>query len=278
MVFDKETDTKITFELNTHSSSTSPSPLSRPILAATVPNVLSGENTESKISDSPADLTNYTVSHLIFALLHPKDLLQLSQATFHLCAFLWSRDRFVHIWKGVFATVDPIGRPNACPPDLPYPAYARLWYTQACQGCGCACDYTEWELRVRMCSECLKKEIVKFDDDSPPEVLGGVTIHDVVRCRPSTYGATYLKKDLGWVSASNPPLRPVSFANVGEARIERVLTGQIDNLKKSSQGCGDQVSRLHQAGVPRLRQAIRIQGRDITELANIGSKSSSKQR
>ncbi|KAJ7769884.1 hypothetical protein B0H16DRAFT_1516721, partial [Mycena metata] len=252
MVFDKKQTQKITFELNTHSSSTSPSPPSRPILAVTVPNVLSdtthytapaapcdcSQNSieapaakKSRLEDSQASLPVHSPTlslhsitdeclSKIFALLHPKDLLQLSQATSHLCAFLWSRDRSVHIWKGVFATVDPIGRPSACPPDLPYPVYARLWYTQACQGCGCACDYTEWELRVRMCRECLEKEIVKFDDDSPPEVLERIAIQDIVRCRPSTYGAAYVKKDLEWVQRKLVSLAPESKTAFLKARKE----------------------------------------------------------
>ncbi|KAJ7769830.1 hypothetical protein B0H16DRAFT_1516560 [Mycena metata] len=234
----------------------------RPILAATVPNVLSdpthyiappascdhSQNSigapaskKSRLEQSPASLplhfptlsfhsiTDECLSK-IFALLHPKDLLQLSQATSYLCAFLWSRDRSAHVWKGVFATVDPIGRPNACPPDLPYPAYARLWYTQACQGCGCACDYTEWELRVRMCRECLEKEIVKFDDDSPPEVLEGITIQDIVRCRPSTYGAAYLKKDLAWVQRKLVSLAPESKPPFLKARKEGLAAARTSDL------------------------------------------------
>ncbi|KAJ7713807.1 hypothetical protein B0H16DRAFT_533705 [Mycena metata] len=228
-------------------------------IAATVPNVLSDTIThytapaapcdcsqnsieaqaakKSRLEDSQASLPAYSPAvslhsitdeclSKIFALLHPKDLLQLSQATSYLCAFLWSRDRSAHVWKGVFATVDPIGRPNACPPDLPYPAYARLWYTQACQGCGCACDYTEWELRVRMCRECLEKEIVKFDDDSPPNVLEGITIHDIVRCRPSTYGAAYLKKNLEWVQRKLVSLAPESKTQFLNARREALVTGR----------------------------------------------------
>ncbi|KAJ7183369.1 hypothetical protein C8R46DRAFT_514530 [Mycena filopes] len=68
-----------------------------------------------------------------------------------------------------------------------------------------------------MCPECIKNELVLFEDDSAPDAFPGVSVKDVVRTRPSTYGAAYLKEDLTNVqrklSGTTPEVRESFIAD-----------------------------------------------------------------
>ncbi|KAF7350923.1 hypothetical protein MSAN_01654400 [Mycena sanguinolenta] len=156
----------------------------------------------SLISKLPADMLGEIAAQTALV-----DLIYLSRTCKSLHRFLKSR-HFRYIWKEKLASI--AGLP-ACPATLPEYAFADLVSLSTCQGCDSASDRTpvDWDLRVRLCQQCLSAIITTFDEAQPPICLAefpSLKMRDVVHVRPpyplAAHGCAFVTEELDAIRAA----------------------------------------------------------------------------
>ncbi|KAF7375427.1 hypothetical protein MSAN_00430500 [Mycena sanguinolenta] len=145
----------------------------------------------SRIAELPVELLGGVQTGLA-------DLIQLSRTCKSLYLVLVGRHSR-HIWQAKLASLEYF---PACPPSLSVYAYADLVSLSACQGCDNAPKEVDvdWDLRVRLCKDCLPVIITTFDEAQPPFYLAdfpSVKIRDLVHVRPPTpHGCAFVTEEL----------------------------------------------------------------------------------
>ncbi|EJD39583.1 hypothetical protein AURDEDRAFT_128203 [Auricularia subglabra TFB-10046 SS5] len=100
------------------------------------------------------------VLYEIFRLLHPRDLLALSRTDQSLRAVLLNRAA-ASVWKEALASTEIPQRPE----DISLPRYASLAFDTHCEICERhKAGIYHWSLRLRLCRECSKKQLVDVID------------------------------------------------------------------------------------------------------------------
>ncbi|KAF7375428.1 F-box domain-containing protein [Mycena sanguinolenta] len=151
------------------------------------------------IAKPPAEMLGEITAHTTGL----ADLIRLSRTCKTLYRFLAS-SQSRYIWKAKIAS---IGLP-ACPASLSVYAYANLVCFSACQRCDAidqeAKVIVDWDLRVRLCKDCLSAAITVFDEAKSPVCLTdfpSVKIRDLVHVRRPTVGCAFVTEALDAMKA-----------------------------------------------------------------------------
>ncbi|KAJ6497440.1 hypothetical protein C8R45DRAFT_982902 [Mycena sanguinolenta] len=149
----------------------------------------------SPLTKLPAEMLGEIAAQTALA-----DLIHLSRTCKSLHHFLFSRHSR-YIWKAKLASIEHL---PPCPDDLSEYAYADLVSLSTCQGCDVGGrTVVDWDLRVRLCRQCLSAIITPFDEarlrfaKSP-----SVKIRDLVHVRPPTpLGCAFVTEELDAIKA-----------------------------------------------------------------------------
>ncbi|CAK5264328.1 unnamed protein product [Mycena citricolor] len=114
----------------------------------------------------------------IFGHLHPLDILNLSRLTRAFRGMLMRRSA-TSIWK---AALREVGGLPPCPPDMSFPFYVNLMFSQHCHNCLTArVQRVDYVLRVRLCEACIRTPGV-LDTDNDLNMEANATDQAILAC------------------------------------------------------------------------------------------------